>query len=89
MTSDRTVGFQSDDLEMTAAIAAARRSLPQFLSVLAHPQSGQTSFLVKAAFRDGEEVEHIWLADLDLSSPRLRGVVANWNCPDFEHTQLS
>jgi uncharacterized protein YegJ (DUF2314 family) len=77
MTSDRTVGFDSDDHEMTAAIEAARHSLAEFFTAFANPKSGQSSFLVKAVFRDGEEVEHIWLADLDLSSPRLRGVVAN------------
>jgi uncharacterized protein YegJ (DUF2314 family) len=77
MTSDRSVGFDSDDPEMTAAIQAARLSLAEFLRAFANPKSGQTSFLVKAVFSDGEEFEHIWLADLDLSSPRLRGVVAN------------
>jgi uncharacterized protein YegJ (DUF2314 family) len=98
MSGDRTIGFDSDDPEMTEAIAAARRSLPEFLEAFAHPKSGQTSFLVKAAFHDGDEVEHIWLADLDLSSARLRGVVANepnlrtlrfMETVEFEPTQIT
>jgi uncharacterized protein YegJ (DUF2314 family) len=54
---------------------AARR----FFDALASPaaEGRTTSFLLKVAFSEGGEVEHIWLADLDFSSPQPTGVVAN------------
>jgi uncharacterized protein YegJ (DUF2314 family) len=77
MATDKTVPFESEDAEMAAAIRAAKDSFAEFLAALRQPRAGQVSFLVKAAFVEGEHVEHIWLADLELLPNRLRGVVAN------------
>ena len=47
-----------DDAEMNAAIAEARRRWPEFVAALrAKPDVER---YVKLAWRDGEEVEHIW-----------------------------
>jgi uncharacterized protein YegJ (DUF2314 family) len=37
----------------------------------------QKSFLVKVVFDEGEQREHIWVADLGLAGDKLRGVIAN------------
>ena len=66
-----------DDLEMEAAITAAKESFRQFLDAFLEPAPGQMSFLVKVAFIKGEEVEHIWVADLNFNRKTPRGVIAN------------
>jgi uncharacterized protein YegJ (DUF2314 family) len=77
MSQDPTIPFASDDSEMEAAIRAAKESFGQFLQTFVRPSKGQRAFLVKAVFVAGEEVEHIWLADLNFSGGRPRGIVAN------------
>ena len=62
---------------MAAAIESAKTSFHDFVTAFNNPKEGQSAFLIKAAFCDGDEVEHVWLADLELSAQRVRGVVAN------------
>jgi uncharacterized protein YegJ (DUF2314 family) len=62
---------------MVLAINTARQSLKQFLEAYFAPKPNQRSFLLKVAFEEQEETEHIWLADLDLHSSPLTGLVAN------------
>ncbi len=64
------------DEEMDAAIALARASLGEFLSALQNPSATQKSFLLKVRFEQDSTVEHIWLADLNLSQLPSSGVVA-------------
>lgn len=83
-----TTPVPSDDPEMLEAIARARRSVKDFFDAFTKPRRGQTSFLWKIAFSDGGRVEHIWLADLDFSGPKPRGVVANEpSLPGFQFKQ--
>jgi len=77
MTRDETVGFSAEDPEMVAAIREAKHSFAQFLHAFLSPSENQKNFLVKAAFVEAEQVEHIWIADLDFSGPKPRGVIAN------------
>jgi uncharacterized protein YegJ (DUF2314 family) len=72
-----TIPFSSDDSEMEAAIAQAKTTIKQFFDAYLSPTSCQTSFLLKVVFDEGDEVEHIWLADLDFSGDLPSGVVAN------------
>jgi uncharacterized protein YegJ (DUF2314 family) len=65
------------DEAMHEAINAARKSLEQFLKAFFAPKPNQRSFLLKVAFDEGEQREHIWLADLDFESSPPTGVVAN------------
>ena len=76
MAEDRT-GVAADDPEMIATINNARMTVKQFFDAFMNPKKGQTSFLLKVAFVSGDQTEHIWLADLDFSGPKPRGVVAN------------
>jgi uncharacterized protein YegJ (DUF2314 family) len=77
MGTDDIVGVRSDDPQMIAAINMARGSLPKFFDALARPNAKQKSFVLKVAFRRGDDVEHIWVADLDFSGKRPRGVIAD------------
>jgi uncharacterized protein YegJ (DUF2314 family) len=73
---DEIVGIPADDEEMLEAINA-RRSIKDFLGAFMSSKPNQKSFLLKVAFEDQVEVEHIWLADLELHSTPPTGVVAN------------
>ena len=68
---------RSDDQEMVDAINRAKQSIRGFFEAFFNPKPNQKSFLLKVAFEDGEQVEHIWLADLDLDSSPPTGMVAN------------
>jgi uncharacterized protein YegJ (DUF2314 family) len=77
MNSDSTVAVRADDPEMAAAIATARQTIGQFVDALTHPKAGQRSFLVKIAFSKGDQVEHLWIADLEFHGPKPTGVIAD------------
>jgi uncharacterized protein YegJ (DUF2314 family) len=77
MGQDRTTSVASDDPEMVGAIDRARSAIKQFFDAFAKPKKGQTAFLLKVPFTRGDRVEHIWLADLDFSGQKARGVIAN------------
>jgi uncharacterized protein YegJ (DUF2314 family) len=75
--ADEVVSVGGEDEEMLAAIKAARQSLRQFLDAFFSPKPNQRNFLLKVAFDVDGRREHIWLADLDLTSSPPTGVVAN------------
>ena len=77
MSDDRTVAFSGEDAEMDTAIREAKRTFGRFLDAFLSPAEEQRAFLVKVAFCDEERVEHIWIADLDFSAQKPRGVIAN------------
>src|SRR5262245_40558027 len=77
MADEQTIGVADDDREMNAAISEARRTIKQFYDAFANPRKGQTSFLLKVVFVSGDQVEHIWLADLEFSGAKPKGVIAN------------
>ena len=73
----RIVEFSSDDADMAAAIDTARQTIEQFLDAFSSPNQDQTAFLLKVTFTSGNEVEHIWVADLQVTGATFRGVIAN------------
>jgi uncharacterized protein YegJ (DUF2314 family) len=77
MSSDPTIPFAPDDPQMEAAIKHARMLLGVFFAAYTRPKPNQRSFLIKARFEEGEQSEHIWLADLNLSKIPSSGTVAN------------
>ena len=77
MQEDRTIPFGSDDPDMSAAIDTARQTIEQFLDAFFSPKDGQTAFLLKVRFADGDQVEHVWVADLEVTESTFRGVIAN------------
>jgi uncharacterized protein YegJ (DUF2314 family) len=74
---DRIVEFQSSDAEMNAAIADARRTINDFLKVLASPKSDQQNFSVKAPYptKSHPGQEHIWISNLSFDGKLLHGNV--------------
>lgn len=73
----QTWPVDGSDHEMNAAIREAQDSLGIFFTALANPQPNQKSFLLKARYIEGDRTEHIWLADLDLTTMPGTGTVAN------------
>lgn len=77
MTHDDTIPFSSEDAQMEAAIDHAKSTIKQFFDAFCNPAVQQTGFLLKVVFDEGDEREHIWLADLDFSGGLPSGVIAN------------
>ena len=77
VAQDNVHSVDAKDAEMLAAINKARSEFGRFMAAFIHPAEGQQSFLVKVAFTEGDEVEHIWLADLDFAAARPTGVIGN------------
>jgi uncharacterized protein YegJ (DUF2314 family) len=69
--------FTDQDREMNAAMVEGHRTVPVFLAALRQPPPGSTGFAIKATFRDGAQVEHMWLHETQLNGDKLDGVLAN------------
>jgi len=65
----------TSDSAMQDAIAAARASIPSFVARLEAPQPGDRNFGIKFPFRDGEEVEHMWVSDVRRQGDEFVGIV--------------
>lgn len=66
-----------DDPAMNAAIAKARKSLPQFWETYkaGRPEEGQ--FSLKVLITDSEGGEHFWLGDIKSEGGQLSGTIDN------------
>jgi uncharacterized protein YegJ (DUF2314 family) len=88
MPENQTFRFSSEDEQMEVAIHKAKASFDEFIEAFYHPTEQQKSFLVKVVFDEGEQREHIWLADLDFGGKKPTGVVANApNLPTLKFMQ--
>src|SRR4051812_30715933 len=67
----------NEDPAMDKAIQTARASVDSFIAALKAPTSTQGSFTVKKPFKDGEQVEHIWLSDASFDGTPFSGRVDN------------
>ena len=65
------------DPEMDKAIQTARDSVDTFIAALKAPAAGQGNFTVKKPFKDGEQVEHIWLSNATFDGTQFSGRVDN------------
>jgi uncharacterized protein YegJ (DUF2314 family) len=65
------------DREMNTAMAEGRKTLPRFLEALRQPPAGSEGFAIKATFRNGDQVEHMWLQEPRIVGDKLDGVLAN------------
>ena len=75
--SDPLRRIPEDDERMNLAVAEARRTLRTFFNAFVAPRRNQKSFLLKVRFDDGEQVEHVWMADINAAVFPLEGTVAN------------
>lgn len=65
----------TSDNAMQDAIAAARSSTASFVARLEAPQPGDHAFGIKFPFRDGDEVEHMWVSDVRRDGDQFVGIV--------------
>jgi uncharacterized protein YegJ (DUF2314 family) len=62
---------------MRKAVDQARKTVGEFIKALQHPAAGQSDFEVKKPFVEGNDVEHIWLSDIEFTGGRFKGKVDN------------
>lgn len=78
---DKVIFVDQDDPEMTAAIAKARASLPEFWRQLAKPDPGVTNLALKVAIPHepgkGAPHEHFWLISIERGKATLTGIIQN------------
>ena len=66
-----------DHAAMHNAVIEARKTVRQFIKALKHPAPGQEDFDVKKAFNEGNQIEHIWISDVQIVGNHLQGRVDN------------
>ena len=62
---------------MTAAIAQARATLPQYWQLFEHPENGETNFSLKVKITDGTKIEHFWAVDIEQKDGAILGTIDN------------
>jgi uncharacterized protein YegJ (DUF2314 family) len=65
------------DRAMKRAVREARRTVGYFIAALSHPAAGERDFEVKKPFRQGDKIEHMWLADVTFRGNRFHGYIDN------------
>lgn len=85
--SSAYVHVYDSDKAMERAVHQAQRTLGKFMAALTSPKPGQTGFEVKKRCIEGNECEHIWLADVVFDGRVLRGRVDN-NPVDIKRLRL-
>ena len=74
----RTVtGVAANDPRMNAAMEKARSTCKEFTAALANKKPGQGGYSVKVAVKDGEQVEHMWLSDVQFDGTKFTGRIGN------------
>jgi uncharacterized protein YegJ (DUF2314 family) len=68
---------QNEHAEMHRAVVQARKTVRQFIAALQHPTAGQKDFEVKKPFVAGNQIEHIWLSDVQFIGNRFQGKIDN------------
>lgn len=68
---------KNEHAAMHQAVIHARKTVGKFIGALKHPAAGQIDFEVKKPFVQGNEVEHIWLSDVQFTGSRFQGRVDN------------
>jgi uncharacterized protein YegJ (DUF2314 family) len=66
-----------DHAAMHQAVTEARRTVGKFIAALKHPAPGRQDFEVKKPFIQGNQVEHLWLSDVQFVGNRFQGRVDN------------
>jgi uncharacterized protein YegJ (DUF2314 family) len=72
-----TYRVENEHAVMQKAVEQARKTIGDFIKALQHPAAGQSDFEVKKPFVEGNDVEHIWLSDIEFAGGRFKGKVDN------------
>lgn len=77
----RSVGgiaqVRSGDRDIERAMATARERFPEFVARLRDPQPGDEHFAVKVGVREDDQVEHLWLSDVQVDGEWIEGRIGN------------
>lgn len=68
--------IEEDDPKLQAATEQARRRWPEFVKAFRNRQPNQM-FSIKAPFRDGEEMEWMWVQVFEIGIDSVGGILAN------------
>ena len=74
---DKVVNVEDDDPEMVAAIAEARKTLPQFWQVFEKRERGESKFALKVRITDKKGTEHFWASDIERRDGKMIGTINN------------
>lgn len=74
---DKVVRVADDDSEMTAAIAKARETLPQFWQVFEKRDRGESDFALKVRISDKKGTEHFWATNVERRNGKTMGTIDN------------
>jgi uncharacterized protein YegJ (DUF2314 family) len=74
---DELAVVAKSDPVMAAAMAKARKTLPDFLGVAAAPKPGMEGFAVKVAIREGKDAEYFWIAPFTDTNGEFSGAINN------------
>jgi len=74
---DKVIGVKADDSEMTAAIARARETLPQFWGAFEKHERGESDFSLKVRITDKHGTEHFWATDIEHREGKIKGIINN------------
>ena len=74
---DKVVNVEHDDADMTAAIATARETLPQFWQVFDKREHGESDFALKVKITDKRGTEHFWATDIERPDGKTMGTINN------------
>ncbi len=74
---DPLISVEDNDVEMNAAIAKARETLPKFWAAFEHPGPGQENFSLKVKITDGKQVEHFWTDHVEKKEGKIFASIDN------------
>lgn len=74
---DKTISVDDDDVEMNAAIATARATLPEFWVMFERKSPTDSAFALKVKIQDERGTEHFWLTSIERRNGRIFGTIDN------------
>jgi uncharacterized protein YegJ (DUF2314 family) len=74
---DALAFVEKDDAEMAAAMQRARETLPGFLELARSPRPKTSSFAVKVAVVENDDVEYFWIAPFQQDKDGFTGEINN------------
>ena len=74
---DKVIMVESDDAEMSAAIAKARSTIGEFWRQFEESDAGVSDFALKVRIEDRNGVEFFWLTDIERDQGKYSGKIDN------------
>lgn len=77
LEEDEVTRVKENDPKMEAAIAEARKTVDALLKVMSSKDEAIKSISIKVPLEDGDEVEHVWLGNVEFKAGNFIGNIAN------------